>query len=82
MATIAAAAAAFTCDKNYELYSFSFLVASRVEPSVRRTESNSCLSAHHKVISAALQPDVPTTFSAYLISYQSTQATMLTNKPL
>lgn len=40
MATIAAAsAAAFTCDKNYELYSFSFLVASRVEPSVRRTES-------------------------------------------
>lgn len=38
MATIAAAAA-FTCDKNYELYSFSFLVASKVEPSVQRTES-------------------------------------------
>lgn len=35
MATTAAAAAAFTCDKNYELYSFSFLVASRVEPSVK-----------------------------------------------
>lgn len=39
MATIAAAAAAFTCDKNYELLGFSFLVASRVEPSVQRTES-------------------------------------------
>lgn len=39
MATIAAAAAAFTCDKNYELYSFSFLVASRVELSAQRTES-------------------------------------------
>lgn len=38
MATIAAAVAAFTCDKNYELYSFSFLVASRVKPPVQRTE--------------------------------------------
>lgn len=38
MATIAAAVAAFTCDKNYELYSFSFLVASRVKPPVQRTD--------------------------------------------
>lgn len=46
MATIAAAAvAAFTCDKNYELYRFSFLVASRVEPSVRRTESGDIVVA-------------------------------------
>lgn len=37
MATVAAAAS-FACDKNYELYSFSFLVASRVKPPVQRTE--------------------------------------------